>query len=820
MNGTTMTLALIAVALTCGYLRTPLKQTAAALAGTVVAFAIFGSVPWWGLALGVLLCAPLFALTRQAWRKDTLTKPIFAKFKAVLPPLSETERIALEAGTVNWDRELFSGRPDFNQLSQTQWHRLTDEEKAFLDGPCEVVSEMVDDWQVNHELADLSESTWQFLGDQGFFGMIIPKQYGGLEFSATAHSAVLKKLSSKSVVLATTVAVPNSLGPAELLLHYGTEEQKDHYLPRLAKGREIPCFGLTGPTAGSDATSIPDVGYVCEGEWQGEKVLGMRLTFDKRYITLAPVATVVGLAFQLRDPDGLLGDEADLGITLALIPRSTPGLEIGKRHIPLNVPFHNGPIRGRDVFVPLSFIIGGPEMAGQGWRMLVECLSVGRAISLPSSAAGGIQAGAFATGAYSRIRQQFNLPIGRFEGVQAPLARIGGYAYASTALSRMTAAAVDRGERPAVPSAIAKYHATEMGRQVAADAMDIHGGKGVILGPRNYLGRSWMAAPISITVEGANIMTRSLMIFGQGAIRCHPYVLDEMSAAEADDLNAFDKAFWGHVGATVSNACRALLLSLSGGALARRGSAGTSRYYGKLARYSAALSVSADVAMSVLGAKLKFKELLSARLGDVLSQLYIASAVLRRFEEDGKPKADLPFVTWALEDCFAKAAVALDEFLRNFPAKPAAWILRALVLPLGIRDRGPTDAQGQAVAELMMHDNPARSSLTADIFKTRSAGNALGQLDETLELVIQTEAFEKRLRKALDDGTLLPGQPATVLQEAVNADILTHAERDLVARARAAVAEIIAVDEFESDYLKAGLSADQKPDAAEAPVAS
>lgn len=818
MNGTVLTLTLLAAALTCGYLRAPLKQTAMALGGIVVAFAIFGSVPWWGLVLAALLCVPIFALTQQQWRQSRLTGPIFDKFKAVLPPLSETERVALAAGTVNWDRELFSGKPDFERLSQTQWHRLSAEELAFLDGPCEEVAEMVDDWQVNHELADLSEPTWQYLGDKGFFGMIIPKRYGGLEFSATAHSAVLKKLSSKSVVLATTVAVPNSLGPAELLLHYGTEEQKDHYLPRLAKGKEIPCFGLTGPTAGSDATSIPDIGYVCEGQWQGEKVLGVRLTFDKRYITLAPVATVVGLAFQLRDPDGLLGGASDLGITLALVPRSTPGLEIGKRHIPLNVPFHNGPIRGRDVFVPLSYIIGGPEMAGQGWRMLVECLSVGRAISLPSTAAGGIQAGAFATGAYSRIRQQFNLPIGRFEGVQAPLARIGGYAYATTALSRMTAAAVDRGERPAVPSAIAKYHATEMGRQVAADAMDIHGGKGVILGPRNYLGRSWMAAPISITVEGANIMTRSLMIFGQGAIRCHPHVLAEMSAAEADDLAAFDTVFWSHVGATASNACRALVLSFCAGALARRGSGSTAKYYGKLARYSAALSISADVAMSTLGAKLKFKELLSARLGDVLSQLYIASAILRRFEEDGKPQADLPLVIWALEDCFAKTAVALDSFLRNFPARPAAWVLRSLVLPLGIRDKGPSDSQGRAVAELMMHDNPARTSLTADIYKTRTANNALGQLDETLELVIQAEPLEKRLRKALNDGLLQPDQPATVLQEAVNAEILTGNERDLVARTRAAVAEIIAVDEFDSEYLKAGARPDERPEAVQAPV--
>src|SRR6185312_3932930 len=525
--------------------------------------------------------------------------------------LSETEQTALEAGTVGFEGELFSGKPDWHELLKQPRPELSVEEQAFMDGPVEELCAMIDDWQITHELADLPPNVWEFIKKNKFFGMIIPKQYGGLQFSALAHSAVLQKLSTMSATVSSTVAVPNSLGPAELLLHYGTDEQKNHYLPRLAVGEEIPCFALTGPYAGSDATSIPDVGIVCKQLVDGVETLGIRLTFDKRYITLAPVATVVGLAFRMYDPEHLLGDKDDLGISLALLPRSTPGLQIGRRHFPLNIPFQNGPVHGKDVFAPLSVLIGGPQMAGHGWRMLVEVLSVGRAISLPSNATGAMRASALATGTYARMRKQFGL-------------------------------AVDRGEKPAVTSAIAKYHATEWARRIASDTMDVHGGKAVQLGPKNYAGRGWSSVPIAITVEGANIMTRSLMIFGQGAIRCHPYVLKEMQALSIGDrgeqLKTFDRLLFGHLGFGISNAVRSFAMGLTGSRLGdSAGDAYTRRYYRKLNRYSAALALCADVFMGVLGGKLKFKEKLSARLGDVLSYLYIASAMLKQYEDNGRP---------------------------------------------------------------------------------------------------------------------------------------------------------------------------------------
>ncbi len=525
-------LTLVGISLVCAFYGAKLLVWTGAMTAGLVIFAATGAVPLLGLLTIALLFAAVAApLNVRAWRQQLISGPFLNQFRRMLPDISETEQVALDAGTVGWEGELFAGRPDWKVLKRQPYLELTLEEQAFLDGPVQKLCDMLDNWQITHRDADLNPETWAFLKKNRFFGMIIPKEYGGLGFSAMAHRAVLQKISSVCAVAGSTVAVPNSLGPGELLLHYGTEEQKNHYLPRLARGEEIPCFGLTGPTAGSDATSIPDYGIVCKADYKGKEVVGIRLNFDKRYITLAPVATLIGIAFRMYDPDGLLGEQEDLGISLALVPRGTKGMEIGRRHMPLNLPFQNGPILGKDVFVPLDALIGGVDMAGQGWRMLVECLSVGRAISLPSTSTGGTKMGALATGAYARIRKQFNMPIGRFEGVEAALARIAANAYATSALSRMTATAVDLGEKPAVSSAIAKYHATEMAREVIKDAMDVHGGKGVILGPRNYLGRGWQGIPVSITVEGANIMTRNLMIFGQGAIRCHPYVLKEMEAA-------------------------------------------------------------------------------------------------------------------------------------------------------------------------------------------------------------------------------------------------------------------------------------------------
>ncbi len=764
------------------------------------------------LATGVpllLLAAVALPLNRVAFRRERLSAPLLALFAQVTPKLSDTEQTALDAGTVGFEGELFSGKPDWRKLLAQPRPALSVEEQAFLDGPVERLCAMTNDWEITHELADLPPAVWDFLKRERFFGMIIPKKYGGLEFSALAQSAVLQKLMGVSGSLSSTVGVPNSLGPGELLLHYGTPEQRDYYLPRLADGREIPCFALTGPYAGSDATSIPDYGIVCKGEWHGANVVGVRLTFDKRYITLAPIATLFGLAFRMYDPEHLLGDSDDIGITLALIPHDTAGLEYGRRHFPLNAAFLNGPVRGKDVFIPLSQLIGGEKMAGQGWRMLVECLSVGRGITLPSNAAGGVKAGALATGAYARIRKQFGIAIGRFEGIEEALARIGGHTYAISALARASAAAVDRGEKPAVVTAIAKYHATERGREVARDVMDVHGGKGVQLGPGNYAGRAWQTSPIAITVEGANILTRSLMIFGQGAIRCHPWVLREMAALKLTDaherLKAFDAALWGHVGFAISNAVRSFVLGLGMGRIGRvPGDAGTRRYYRKLNRYAAALALLADTSMLVLGGRLKFKEKLSARLGDVLSNLYIASAMLKRYEDQGRPVNDQPLLAWAFHDGVYRMQEALDGVLRNFPLRPVAWLLRVLVFPLGRREVPPSDRLGRRVAALLCAPGETRDRLGEWVYLTPNANNPIGRMHALLPEVIAAEPVERKLLKAAKAGELSGYDYDAQLADAVANGVLSQAEGALLARVRKASFEFISVDDFDPDELAAG----------------
>jgi len=809
-------LAGILVSLAAAYLRVGLRAWSIATAVAIVAAGWLASSSMLAIALP-LLAFVLIALPLNLvdFRRRKLSAPLLAAFQKVTPQLSDTEQIALEAGTVGFEGELFSGKPDWSKLLKQPKPELSVEEQAFLDGPVEELCAMVNDWQITHELADLTPEIWDFLKKKKFFGMILPKEYGGLGFSALAHSAVLQKIAGVSTTLVSTVAVPNSLGPGELLVHYGTNEQKDCYLPRLADGREVPCFALTGPYAGSDATSIPDYGIVCKGEWNGANVLGVRLTFDKRYITLAPVATIVGLAFRMHDPEHLLGDKEDLGITLALLPRETKGLEIGRRHFPLNIPFQNGPVRGKDVFVPLSQLIGGPDMAGQGWRMLVECLSVGRAISLPSNTAGGMRTGVAATGAYARIRKQFGIAIGRFEGIEEALARIGGYTYAVTALSQATAAAVDRGEKPAVPSAIAKYHATELAREMAKDAMDVHGGKGVILGPSNWIGRGWQGAPVAITVEGANIMTRSLMIFGQGAIRCHPYVLKEMQATRIADyrekLKTFDAALFGHIGFAISNAVRSLVLGLTFAKIGRvPGRAYTRRYYRKLNRYAAALALVADTSMLVLGGKLKFKEKLSARLGDVLSNLYIASAMLKRFEDQEQPVNDQPLLAWAFHDCVYRMQTALDGVLRNFPVRPVAWVLRALVFPFGRREVPPSDRLGRRVAALLTAPNEARTRLMGDIYMTPNANNPIGRMNALLPEVILAEPVERKFLKAAKSGELKGYDYDAQLADAEAKGVLSGAERELLARVRKATFEFISVDDFDASELAAGARQEDK----------
>ncbi|MDH5822830.1 acyl-CoA dehydrogenase [Luteimonas sp. RD2P54] len=756
-------------------------------------------------AIAALIAVPLLI---PAIRRPLITRPLLGFYLKILPPLSETERTALEAGTVGFEGELFSGRPDWQVLLDQPKAELTAEEQAFVDGPTEQLCRMTNDWEITHVDADLPPAMWEFIKKNRFFGMIVPKEYGGLGFSALANHKVIQKLASISSVVSSTVGVPNSLGPGELLIHYGTQEQKDHYLPRLADGREVPCFALTGPFAGSDATSIPDYGIVTMGEWNGARVVGVRLTFDKRYITLAPVATLIGLAFRMYDPDGILGEKKDIGITLALVPRETPGVEIGRRHFPLNSTFQNGPIRGKDVFIPLSQLIGGEAYAGKGWQMLVECLSIGRSITLPSSGSGGAKMGAIVTGAYARIRKQFGLSVGRFEGVEEALARIGGRAFAISALAQATAAAVARGENPAVPSTIAKYHCTEMAREVSRDVMDVHGGKGIILGPRNYAGRNWQAVPIMITVEGANIMTRSLMIFGQGAILCHPWVLKEMKAAQLEDererLVEFDRNLFGHIGFAISNAVRSLWFGLTGARFGTApGDAYTRRYYRKLNRYSAALALMADTSMLLLGGKLKFKESLSGRLGDVLSQLYIASSMLKRYEDQGRPAGDQPLLAWAFHDCVHKIEMAFSGALRNFPIRPVGWLLWGLVFPWGRRAVAPSDRLGHRVAALLMNPNDARDRLAEGVFTTPCANNPAGRINSYLAKAIQAEPVERKFLKALKNSDIESLDFATQLDEGVREGWITADERGLLEELRELTLDTISVDDFDPHELVA-----------------
>lgn len=789
------------------YHRMRLAVWAALSATLLVACWLLGANHAATIVAAVLLALVAVPLLLPFVRKPLLTAPMLKVFRKVLPPLSQTERIALETGSVGFEGELFTGDPDWQKLLDHPKPQLTAEEQAFLDGPVEELCRMTNDWEITHVHADLPPELWSFVKKHKFFGMIIPKEYGGLGFSALAHHKVIQKIASVSSVVSSTVGVPNSLGPGELLLHYGSQEQKDYYLPRLAVGQEVPCFGLTGPFAGSDATSIPDYGIVCKGEWNGANVLGVKLTFDKRYITLAPVATLVGLAFRMYDPDGLIGDTKDIGITLALLPRETPGVEIGRRHFPLNSPFQNGPIHGREVFIPLSQLIGGVDMVGKGWNMLNECLAVGRSITLPSTASGGAKYGAIVTGAYARIRKQFGLSVGRFEGVEEALARIGGKAYAISALAQATAAAVDRGDVPSVPSAIAKYHCTTMGREVVSDMMDVVGGKGIILGPRNFAGRAWQAAPIGITVEGANIMTRSLLIFGQGAILCHPWVMKEMKAAGNPDHKAgvdeFDRNLFGHIGFAISNAVRSLWFGLTAARIgAAPGDAYTRRFFRKLDRYSANLALMADVSMLMLGGKLKFKESLSGRLGDVLSHIYMTSAMLKRYHDDGAPATDQPLLAWAFHDSVHKIELALSAALRNFPIRPVGWLMWALIFPWGRRAEAPGDRLGHRVAALLMTPNEARDRLGQGVFLTPCENNPGGRIASYLTKAVLAEPVERKFLKALKSKGIEALDFASQLDEAVREGVLTADERRQLEELREITMDTIGVDDFDADELR------------------
>jgi acyl-CoA dehydrogenase len=734
-------------------------------------------------------------MQQSSFRRNWITRPIFRWARRVLPTLSETEREAIEAGDVWWDADLFTGNPDWEKLLTFPRATLSAEEQAFLAGPVEQLCRMLDDWQITWELRDLSAEAWEFLKAHRFFAMIIPRSHGGLGFSAYAHSEVVRKLSTRAITGAVTAMVPNSLGPGELLLRFGTREQQDHWLPRLAAGEEIPCFGLTSPEAGSDAASMTDSGVVCRGPWNGREVLGIRLNWHKRYITLGPVATVLGLAFKLYDPDRLLGGEEEIGITVALVPTHLPGVEIGRRHLPAMHMFQNGPTRGRDVFIPMDHVIGGAAQAGKGWKMLMSALAAGRGISLPSLSAAGAAFAAHVTGAYARVREQFHLPIGRFEGVQERLARMAATAYLLDAARRLTCAALDQGHQPAVITAIMKSQATERLRMVANDAMDVHGGKGIQEGPLNYLSSFYRAVPIGITVEGANIVTRSLIQFGQGAIRSHPFLLTEMSALEEADrergLTDFDRVLWRHVGHSLGNAWRAFIRAWSGGLLAPAPLAGAaSRFYRPLGRYASAFALAADLALLSLGGGLKRQEMISGRFGDIISELYLLSAVLKRWDEEGRQEADLPLVAWCMHSGFATIETRLDEILANFSNRPVAWLLRLLLLPLGVRRRGPSDRLTRACAELLLSPSATRDRLTADIFRC-SDGKGLDRLERAFGLVVATQPARERMRKAR----------VHEVETARRRHLVSEAEAAELTAAAAAVEAATAVDDFAAEEL-------------------
>jgi acyl-CoA dehydrogenase len=735
-------------------------------------------------------------------RRNFVSRFLMLLLAKALPRMGETERIALEAGTVWWDAELFSGNPDWQKLLNFKMREISEKERAFLEGPVEELCRRLDDWKII-QLRDLPPEIWDFIKKNKFLGMIIPEKYGGLEFSALAHANVITKLSSRSITAAVTVMVPNSLGPAELLLRYGTEEQKNYYLPRLAIGEEIPCFALTGPEAGSDAAATQSHGVVCRGVYEGKEVLGMRLNWEKRYITLGPVATVIGLAFQLHDPEHFLGEKENLGITCALIPAHLPGIDIGKRHDPMGIPFQNGPNFGHEVFVPLDFIIGGPKMAGKGWRMLMESLGAGRGISLPSLAVGAAQLSTRIVGAYATVREQFDTPIGRFEGIEEPLAKIGGLTYLMTAARRMTLGAIDAGQQPAVITAIVKAYLTEGMRVVVNEAMDIRAGSGIIQGPRNLLGRLYKAVPVGITVEGANILTRSMIIYGQGAIRCHPFVQHEMRGIAEKNLKKFDLAFFGHINFVFKNVMRSWFLGFTGARLARVPRSGPAkRYLAQVTRMSAAFAITSDVAMATLGGTLKRREKISGRLADVLAWMYLASSVLKKFVDEEKPERDLCILRWSCDYALFQIQTALQGILDNLPNRSVAWLLNRLVFPWGARFRFPKDKLGSAVARNLLEDREERLHLTQDIFVPGPEELGLGHLEKALDKAVEALMVETKIRDAVRAGKLDKAPGNLLLESALDAKIITEAEWKKVKEAQEIQNEVIQVDAFDPEIFK------------------
>ena len=748
------------------------------------------------------------AASDLTFRQRMISKPLLSWVRRILPPMSDTEREALAAGSVWWDGELMRGDPDFRKLLATPVRTLTAEEQAFLDGPAEELCRLIDDWKMTFEERDIPENVWDFVKKNGFLGLIISKQHGGKGFSATANSAIVMKIASRGTSAAVTVVVPNSLGPGELLHLFGTEEQKDHWLPRLADGREIPAFALTSEDAGSDAASMTDRGVVCWGEHNGQRTLGMRVTWSKRYISLGPICTVLGLAFKLTDPDHLLGSEEDLGITLALVPTDTPGVTIGRRHYPGMQAFPNGPNSGKDVFMPLDWIIGGKARIGQGWRMLITALAAGRGVMLPAMSVAGMKVAAFSTGAYARIREQFNTPVSRFEGIQEVAGRIAGEAYQMDAARILTLQALDMGEKPAVIAAIMKYHATEAMRRAVNDAMDVHSGKAVIDGPKNYLSSAYRAIPVAITVEGANIMTRSLMIYGQGSIRCHPYLQEEMAAAQNPDeeqgLEDFDRVLFQHIGYALKTGLRAKLRAWTLGLLSSAPVNGPeARYYRQVKRLSAALALTSEMALVTMGGALKRKEMISARLGDVLSGLYLVSASLKRFADTGRPQADLPLLDHACQSGLHFAETALADTIRNFPNRFVGVMLKLAVQPFGVLSKKPADRLVRKVAEAISEPTETRQRLTAGIYV--GDDTELGRLERAFRLVVDLEPVKQAMRKAR----------VRDVDEAEAQGIIKGNEAARLREAQMLVREVVRVDDFAPEELTGRRPQDHRSMAAE-----
>ncbi|NOT85538.1 MAG: acyl-CoA dehydrogenase [Methylococcaceae bacterium] len=735
-------------------------------------------------------------------RRRFISRPVFKLMQRALPKMSQTEREALEAGNTWWDAELFSGKPNWSVLQDCPAAKFTTEEQAFINGEVETLCAMLDDWDITHHRHDLPPAVWAYIKQHKFCGMIIPKRYNGLAFSECAHSEVVMKIASRSSTAAVTVMVPNSLGPAKLLLAYGTERQKDYYLPRLAIGQEIPAFALTGPHAGSDASAMPDTGVVCRSLFEGkEKVLGIRLNWEKRYITLGPVATVLGLAFKLYDPKHLLGDQENIGITVALIPTNTPGVSIGRRHNPLDSAFQNGPNWGKDVFIPMDWIIGGAAQVGNGWKMLMQCLATGRAVSLPALSVAAAKYTCRNTGAYARIRKQFNLPIGEFEGIAEVLARIAGETYLLDAARSVTAAALDNGQKPAVISAIIKYELTERMRRIVNDGMDIQGGSGICLGPKNTLGRLYQIIPVAITVEGANILTRSMMIFGQGAIRCHPFVQQEMAALTLDNpeqtLQQFDAVLFKHIAFMMRNMGNGVWYALSNARFASvPGDLQTQRYYRQIARLSAAFALVTDVALLTLGGTLKRKESISGRFADVLSNLYLCSCVLKHYQNQGNLAEDAPLMHWACQQSLNRAGQSMLAIFHKLPSKSLPWLLRGLLFPFGNPTAPPSDVLAQQVAAILLHDSPARDRLTQGIYINQNPEDATGKIEVAFKAVLAAAPVEAKIHQAQKLKQLAKGLDSVNLQAAVTKGIITGDEAQLLEIASQARLGVITVDDF------------------------